>query len=87
MLFAIGVAVAVLALTRDAGPDTAVVPTVVGLTRTTAEARIRAAGLVAEVERGRPARRRDVVVRQRPRAGATLSRGSIVGITVSPGGN
>jgi beta-lactam-binding protein with PASTA domain len=60
-----------------------VVPTVVGLTRTTAEARIRAAGFEAPVERGPRARRRDVVVRQQPEPAATLSRGSIVGITVS----
>lgn len=75
---------ATVALTRDVGPDTAVVPTVVGLTRTTAEARIRAAGFVAQVERGGPARRRNVVVRQQPQPGATLARGSSVGITVSP---
>jgi beta-lactam-binding protein with PASTA domain len=80
----LGVAVAVLALTRDVEPDTAVVPTVVGLTRTTAEARIRAAGFVAQVERGGPGTRPGVVVRQQPKPGATLSRGSIVGITVSP---
>ena len=79
-------AVATIALTSDVGPDTAVVPTVVGLTRTTAEARIRAAGFVAQVERGRGARRPGVVVRQQPQPGATLSRGSIVGITVSAGG-
>jgi beta-lactam-binding protein with PASTA domain len=77
--------VATIALTRETGPDTAVVPTVVGLTRTTAEARIRAAGFVAQVERA-PGRRRDVVVRQQPQPGATLSRGSIIGITVSPAG-
>jgi beta-lactam-binding protein with PASTA domain len=59
------------------------VPTLVGLTRTTAEARIRAAGFVAQVERARAGRRLDVVVRQQPQPGATLSRGSIVGITVS----
>lgn len=76
---------ATIALTRDVGPDTAVVPTVVGLTRTTAEARIRAAGFVAQVERAEAGRRRDVVVRQEPRPGATLSRGSIVGITIAPG--
>lgn len=76
-------AVATIALTRDTGPDTAVVPTVVGLTRTTAEARIRAAGFVAQVERG-VGRRPGVVVRQQPQPGATLSRGSIVGITISP---
>jgi beta-lactam-binding protein with PASTA domain len=60
------------------------VPTVVGLTRTTAAARIRAAGFVAQVERAQTGRRPDVVVRQQPQPGATLSRGSIVGITVSP---
>jgi beta-lactam-binding protein with PASTA domain len=74
----------VLALTRDTGADTAVVPTVVGLKRTTAEARIRAAGLVAHVRRGRGPRS-GVVVRQRPQPGAMLSRGSIVGISVSAG--
>jgi beta-lactam-binding protein with PASTA domain len=77
------VGVAVAALTRDVGPDTAIVPTVVGLTRTTAEARIRAAGFVAQAERGSGTSRPDVVVRQQPQPGATLSRGSIVGITVS----
>ena len=77
-------AVAVLALTRDVGPDTAVVPTVVGLTRTTGEARIRAAGFVARVEPGRFTSRPAVVVRQQPEPGATLARGSIVRITVSP---
>jgi beta-lactam-binding protein with PASTA domain len=78
------VAVAVLALTRDVGPDTAVVPTVVGLTRTAAEARIRAAGFVARVERGDRNRRPDVVVGQRPQPGAVLARGSPVRITLSP---
>lgn len=77
---------ATVALTRDVGPDTAVVPTVVGLTRTTAEARIRAAGFVAQVERGGRSRRPSVVIRQQPQPGATLSRGSIVGITVSRSG-
>jgi beta-lactam-binding protein with PASTA domain len=81
----LGVAVATLALARDVGPDTAVVPTVVGLTRTTAAARIRAAGFVARVQRRAPGRRRDVVVGQRPEPGATLARGSVVGITVSAG--
>ena len=60
------------------------VPTVVGLTRTTAEARIRAAGFVAEVERAPAGHRPGLVLRQQPQPGATLSRGSIVGITVSP---
>jgi len=77
------VAVAVLALTRDVGPDTAVVPTVVGLTRTTAEARIRAAGFVASAHPG--ARPEAVVVRQRPGPGEILARGSTVGVTVSRG--
>jgi beta-lactam-binding protein with PASTA domain len=84
VLFAAAVAVATIALTRDVGPDTAVVPTVVGLTRTTAAARIRAAGFVAQVERSPREGRPEVVVRQQPQPGATLSRGSIVGITVSP---
>jgi beta-lactam-binding protein with PASTA domain len=75
--------VATIALARDLGPDTSVVPTVVGLPRTMAEARIRAAGFVAAAERRGRARRRDVVVRQQPRPGATLSRGSIVRITLS----
>jgi beta-lactam-binding protein with PASTA domain len=85
LLFAAAVAVATIALTRDAGPDTAIVPTVVGLTRTTAEARIRAAGFVARVERAEAGTWPDVVVRQQPQPGATLSRGSIVGITIAPG--
>lgn len=85
MLFATAVAVATIALTRDVGPDTAVVPTVVGLTRTTAEARIRAAGFVARVS---SARREGVVFRQEPEPGATLARGSTVGIALRarPGG-
>ena len=58
-------------------------PTVVGLARTTAEARIRAAGFVAHVERSEAGSRADVVFRQQPEPGATLSRGSIVGISVS----
>lgn len=85
MLFALGVGVAVAALTASSGPDTAVVPTVVGLTRTTAESRIRAAGFVAGVERRPDARPLGIVVRQHPEPGAVLSRGSIVGITVSVG--
>ena len=74
---------AVYALTDNRGPDTAVVPTVVGLPRTTAEARIRAAGFVARVHRSAARRRGDTVVRQQPEPGATLSRGSLVGIVVS----
>ena len=81
-MFATAVAVATIALTREVGPDTAVVPTVVGLTRTTAEARIRAAGFVAQVEPTGSRRRDGVVFRQKPEAGATLARGSPVGIAV-----
>jgi beta-lactam-binding protein with PASTA domain len=80
-VFVLGVAVALRALTEDTGPDTAVVPTLVGLTRTTAASRIRAAGFVAQVQRGAPPG--EVVVRQQPEPGARLSRGSIVGIIVS----
>jgi beta-lactam-binding protein with PASTA domain len=82
-VFVLGVAVALRALTEDTGPDTAVVPTLAGLTRTTAESRIRAAGFVAQVQRRPGAPPGEVVVRQQPEPGARLSRGSIVGIIVS----
>jgi beta-lactam-binding protein with PASTA domain len=70
-------------LTDEGGPDTAVVPTLVGLTRTTAEARIRAAGFVAVLVEPVAGRPRDLVVRQRPAPGAVRARGSTVGISLS----
>jgi beta-lactam-binding protein with PASTA domain len=75
--------VALRALTETTGPDTAVVPTVVGMARTTAESRIRAAGFLALVEHGSAAGPDEHVVSQQPEPGARLSRGSVVGLTVT----
>ena len=89
-LVAIGAAVAiVLLLTRSKSPAAPTllpkVPSVVGLTKVDADARIDAAGYVALNELISSHRRRGSVVAQKPSGGSRLSRGSTIVLNISNG--
>jgi beta-lactam-binding protein with PASTA domain/predicted Ser/Thr protein kinase len=68
------------------GPEQVTVPSVTGLSRDSAESRLRAAHLVAEIdEQESEDVREGDVISQSPTAGTELARGSTVTITVSTG--
>ena len=87
MLALVAVVAAVLA-TRDAGDGealTLVVPDVIGLESDEARARVRAAGLEADVGRAPSGEPRGTVFDQQPEAGTKVAPGSTVVLTVSQG--
>ncbi|HEX5979719.1 MAG TPA: Stk1 family PASTA domain-containing Ser/Thr kinase [Thermoleophilaceae bacterium] len=69
----------------SSGPELVAVPTVVGLSRDSAEAQISDAGLVPAVQEAESAEPEGEVISQDPSAGTELRLGSTVTITVSTG--
>jgi serine/threonine-protein kinase len=69
----------------SAGPRQVSVPDVVGLTQSSAEARLESEGLSAQVERQASSEPEDEVISQDPGTGARLARGDRVTIVVSEG--
>jgi beta-lactam-binding protein with PASTA domain len=69
----------------SSGPEQVAVPSVTGLSRDSAEARITGAGLVPAVREEESEEREGEVIAQEPAAGTDLDRGSTVTITVSSG--
>ena len=69
----------------SAGPVQVEIPNVVGLSRTSAELRLRDEGLDAVVDEVPSDRPKDEVVAQRPGAGTSVDRGSRVEIDISQG--
>jgi eukaryotic-like serine/threonine-protein kinase len=69
----------------SSGPELVAAPSVIGLSRDSAEAQISDAGLVPAVQEQESEEREGEVIAQDPSAGTELERGSTVTITVSTG--
>ena len=71
----------------SSGPEQVSVPGVVGLTQSSAESALESRGLVVSVQQAESGEPEGEVLRQSPGAGARVSEGSTVTITVSEGRN
>jgi serine/threonine-protein kinase len=89
VLVLLGLGLLILVTHRDhnksTAPSTKSVPSVVGLTKAAASARLTQLGFTVQVRLAPSARPKDVVIAQAPQAGATLSRGGVVALNVSNG--
>ena len=72
-------------ITVSAGPEPAIVPSVIGQTQDSAEAEIQAAGLGVDVSVQPSDQPEGIVIAQDPEGGAELPPGDVVTITVSEG--
>ena len=70
---------------KSAAPATKPVPSVVGLTKAAATARLTQLGFTEQIRLAPSAKPKDTVLAQAPQAGAKLSRGGVVALTVSNG--
>jgi eukaryotic-like serine/threonine-protein kinase len=89
VLVLLGLGLLILLTHRDhnksAAPTTKPVPSVVGLTKAAASARLTQLGFTVQVRLTPSAKPKDLVIAQAPQAGATLSRGGVVALNVSNG--
>src|SRR5437763_5547930 len=89
VLVLLGLGLLILLTHRDhnksTAPTTKSVPSVVGLTKAAASARLTQLGFTVQIRLTPSARPKDVVIAQAPQAGATLSRGGVVALNVSNG--